>query len=132
MSREIKFRAWSKFPKMFLDMEDACYYLLPFGKLVQIAFDERRRATHRELDTVVQLYTGLKDKHGKEIYEGDILKYGSCVEVVFYEPTMGRFMTELKKCNDESEIGEISSLSPYYTDNYEVIGNIYENSELLK
>ena len=130
--REIKFRAWSKFPKMFLDMSDACYYLLPFGKLVQITCNKRNRAIHRELDVVVQFYTGLKDCKGKEIYEGDILKYGSCVEVVFYEPTMGRFMTELKKCNDESKIGEISSLSPYYTDNYKVIGNIFENSEVLK
>ena len=77
-------------------------------------------------------FTGLKDCKGVEIYEGDILQYGSCVEVVFYEPTMGRFMTKLKKCNDESEIGEISSLSPYYTDNYEVIGNVFENKELLK
>ncbi|MBR2157282.1 MAG: hypothetical protein IJ923_04485 [Campylobacter sp.] len=132
MSREIKFRAWDQVSKIFLDMSDACYYLLPFGKLVQITCNTRKPDTHIELNTVVQLYTGLKDWNGQEIYEGDILKYGSCVEVVFYEPTMGRFMTELKKCNDESEIGEISSLSPYYTDNYKVIGNIFENSELLK
>ena len=87
---------------------------------------------HKVLSKTVGQFTGYRDRDGVEIYEDDILQYGSCVEVVFYEPTMGRFMTKLKKCNDESEIGEISSLSPYYTDNYKVIGNIFENLEFLK
>ena len=127
MSREIKFRAYTfgeglkksmcRVKKIdFSDGEITCEhdYKFKFGEFELMQF------------------TGLKDCNGVDIYEGDILRFGSCVEVVFYEPTIGRFMTELKKCNDESEIGEISSLSPYYTDNYEVIGNIYENSELLK
>ena len=127
--REIKFRAWIK-NRQQMDMVDC----LELRKNVNVKYIHTRLHGLKLKPFEVELmqYTGLKDRDSKEIYEGDILKYGSCVEVVFYEPTMGRFMTELKKCNDESKIGEISSLSPYYTDNYKVIGNIFENSEVLK
>ena len=129
MSREIKFRAWDKKEKLMGAVERLNF---EYGE-VSLNFFHDYYKDHISFDKVeLMQYTGLKDCKGVEIYEGDILKYGSCVEVVFYEPTMGRFMTELKKCNDESEIGEISSLSPYYTDNYKVIGNIYQHLELLK
>ena len=133
MSREIKFRIWDKEHKKLLINTDYKDFVINMQGQVYCISGYFDHAKVDEYDGVqISQFTGLKDRQGREIYEGDILKYGSCVEVVFYEPTMGRFMTELKKCNDESEIGEISSLSPYYTDNYEVIGNIYENSELLK
>ncbi|MBP3223981.1 MAG: hypothetical protein J6M14_01595 [Campylobacter sp.] len=133
MSREIRFRIWDKEHKKLLINTDYKDFVINMQGQVYCISGYFDYAKVDEYDGVqISQFTGLKDRQGREIYEGDILKYGSCVEVVFYEPTMGRFMTELKKCNDESEIGEISSLSPYYTDNYKVIGNVYENSELLK
>ena len=69
-------------------------------------------------------YTGLKDKNDKEIYEGDIFKVGNTCSFVVYRIAGFRFNSYMEKglINDlysASKIGEI-------------IGNIYENPELLK
>jgi hypothetical protein len=65
-------------------------------------------------------YTGLKDKNGKEIYEGDILKSDIFTgQVIYYAPT---FMVVEKDGWDMITNGE----------DYEIVGNIYENPELLK
>lgn len=78
-------------------------------------------------DTVGQ-YTGLKDKNEKKIYEGDFLKYiskGINYDFVFFEDGCFKIM--------QSKIKTIRSVS-YHLEKYkcEIIGNIYENLELLK
>ena len=79
-------------------------------------------------DTIGQ-YTGLKDKNGKEIYEGDILKI-DC-------PTM-KMTGEIKYSEMSAmfyiydEIDDIEETLWYQEEEYEVIGNIYDNSELLE
>ena len=79
------------------------------------------RDTH---DCVLLEYTGLKDKNGKEIYEGDVMQN---------EDGVGRSVAEWDHCGFNRRwipIGVTSPLS-LNTEQWEVIGNIYENPELL-
>lgn len=109
--REIKFKAWDKEFKQFSDM--ALNY-----KIADINY-------YTDYEWVQ--YTGLKDKNGKEIYEGDILEFSGNVValgIVKYNENFATFQA----CNGNSGwlFGNESGT------NIEILGNIYENPELVK
>lgn len=76
--------------------------------------------------------TGLKDKNGKEIFEGDVLAIETDEGVtnlkVFWDEKHALFMFESKKYNEKDLLAELVEDNTYP---FEIIGNIYENKELL-
>ena len=78
-------------------------------------------------------FTGMFDKNGKEIFEGDILAFETDDEVinvnVFWDEEHALFMFESKKYNEQEPLAELVENNTYP---FEIIGNIYENPELLE
>jgi uncharacterized phage protein (TIGR01671 family) len=126
--REIKFRAWDGERMWTLDQM--------FVGVGQIGFSDEHyvdlNADDHETVELMQ-YTGLKDKNGVEIYEGDIIrvndeyKYGNDVDAlkVYYNESGG-----FSPFVDLFDYDGMTFLDCY--SDYEVIGNIYENPELAK
>lgn len=77
--------------------------------------------------------TGLLDKNGKEIFEGDILAFETNDEVInvkiFWDEKHALFMFRSEKYNEEEPLAELVEANTYP---FEIIGNIYENPELLE
>lgn len=84
-------------------------------------------------DTLGQ-FTGLIDKNGKEIYEGDIIGCHNpdIVHLIFYNESQGRFMAALNGDIENDFFGVCGLDDSRWNASKEVIGNIHDNLELLK
>lgn len=82
---------------------------------------------------VIMQSTGIEDKNGKEIFEGDILAFETDEGIinvnVFWDSKHALFMFGSKKYNEEEPLAELVEVNAYP---FEVAGNIYENPELLE
>ena len=97
--------------------------------IYQIGDFEKSLCYKVDKDTVGQ-YTGLHDKNGKEIYEGDIVKWADYTMEIFWGEDIGLgYGFCWKPCGSNKYYHESMT---GFIDEYEVIGNIYENKELLE
>ena len=130
--KELKFRAWDG--TQMLTEENFNFVVSAYDSIIKL--DEYGWTEHG-VDCVEQ-YTGLKDKNGKEIYEGDIIKVnddfdkyglnaGEIYEVYF---NAGGF-----RCKPKYESSIARGDKGFWMDDgndYEVIGNVHEDNDLLE
>lgn len=120
--REIKFRAWDKHKNKM----DNGFIMNSNGEILETMYGEIIATLP---NYKLMQYTGLKDKNGKEIYEGDIIEWslfpdGAKVRI--------RDVVEFKRgCFIAKNRMELLGIKPPHRE-IEVMGNIYENPELLE
>ncbi|MEB3189044.1 MAG: YopX family protein [Snowella sp.] len=146
--RELKFRAWdfkkNRFVENDLDLYDRpnanvgeyaigsngklCFFESTEGGMETIEFDDS--------EIEVSWYTGLKDKNRKEIYEGDCImelteSIGWCEKCVGWQ-IVGKYDNEsiCHRCDGDYSLDELVDENGLLTE--QVIGNIYENPDLLQ
>lgn len=120
-----KFRFWDTNENVMIDWETA----------MQTAFNGGRGDNYysllyrlfRNLDIIKEQCTGLRDKSGKLIYEGDIIKYGSKTFKVIFNQGIASFTVELSKAPKWYPCVNKGTM-----ESAEVIGNIHQNPELLE
>lgn len=132
--RTIKFRVWDKIEKRMAPVTSIDF---PVPKLKGHHTDVRVNYMISKLkyswtalggDYELMQYTGLKDKNGNEIYEGDIVKGLIAADFGEYFQVKG----EVTWSNNKAMFMVTSSMLFELSPQSEVIGNIYENKEVLK
>lgn len=123
--RKIKFRAWLKEKKIIGEVLGIDI----LHKEIFFSNEDVNCYEHTDFkDIELMQYTGLKDMREKEIYEGDIVKLRANhgIGVIKYSDEWGAFVVEYIKPRPLSVLG-----INYYKEDIEILGNIYENPELL-
>lgn len=137
MKREIKFRAWDLDFKKMLMVHEATFVN---GTMIGV------KGVNWDSKVIVMQSTGLHDKNGKEIYEGDVLESTETGRIyrILYLESWTRFaqyelVETIGQRDEDGSILRSNGISEDFSDDclsnpefYEVIGNIYKNPELLK
>jgi len=105
-----------------MDYDDDNFAISMGGKLFNYDSDVKGLIpVSRSFDYILMQYTGLKDKNGVEIYEGDVIKHND-INKPFLVESLEKFFTDM---------GAEQFDYSYSSEMLEVIGNIYENPELI-
>lgn len=128
--KTIKFRGKRKGGKwLYGDLlhRDGEIYILP-----EDAVDSMNN--YEVIPETVGQFTGLTDGSGKDIYEGDVIgcHNPSIKHLIFYNEKQGRFMAALNGDIENDFIGVCGLDDSRWTGSKKVIGNVYDNPELLK
>ena len=122
-----KFRAWHKELGRMMSISDMWFNVDSLGEigLNDSVMNDYITVSPDEIELMQS--TGLFDKNNKEIFEGDIVRVLDSPYTVFYDNERGSY--RLKPHDDRWNVDYMSNFS--HGGNFEVVGNIYENKELL-
>ncbi len=126
--RDIRFRAWDKKLKQFILKDNSLWNLISFSRNdILLLF---KQFVYKEIDweywekrVIFQQFTGLFDKNGKEIWEGDIIRNKEELLEVVFNQAYAQF--QFINPNKMYEYPDLNKQE------IEVIGNIFENESLL-
>lgn len=139
--REIKFNAWDRATKRWIALgfyilgETTCFDLVT-RELMKAPLE--KTTLERICDVVIVQYTGIKDKNGKEIYEGDVVRANTKDKIKWPSEGVVEYCGQGEKyccgywainCGENLD-GDIEYAHFWNFENFEVIGNVYENPEL--
>lgn len=124
--REIKFRAWNKVYKKYVEINElemgvkslAIKFITPSGRTLYLEHGN---------SIILEQYTGLKDKNGVEIYEGDIVKMDGLYYLIKWDDEGGKWCMSL-----ERDWMDYLFLTKKKAPFMEIIGNIHENGDLIR
>lgn len=119
MNRSIKFRAWDKKMQCIKEVVEINF------KLKQVTLKNEKKMLE---DVILSQYTGILDKHGKEIYEKDYIKNIKTDKI--YKVTWNGSHAAFEICDIENQYKSMFFVNSTLGD-YEIVGNIYENAEFL-
>jgi len=123
--REIKFRAWDDCEMDYLKDRYENPERTKNENLAEFLDDH--------YGCIIMQYTGLKDKSGKEIYEGDILSYDTNYDYLYFiEWDKNSALFQLKFILDKELCQDAVLFDDLYLDKLSIIGNKFENKELIK
>ncbi len=129
INREIKFRVWDGINKKMYEVSELNTNL----QQVTCWDDNDNKlffyfAGARQ-DCDLMQFTGLKDKNGKEIYEGDIFSFEGRSYQVYFDEARGSWSAINRKEGTDYKYQQ--NLTKMRAKRFEIIGNIYQNPELL-
>ena len=127
MNREIKFKVWDLYRCKMKNLKTISFEFTNTKDSLITANSDNGEVTDIGSRFILMQYTGKKDKNGKEIYEGDIIeKHFEKYEVLFHNCEW--VFTKLKDYYKE----QFYKLNFFDDENFEIVGNIYENPEFTQ
>ena len=124
--RELKFRAWAEVDGIKTSCTDMMVYFEPMQCDNGMWFNAPDNVYHiNEYHSLMQ-YTGLKDKNGADVYEGDYLRHKESIFKIDYSELDFGFVFWHPKLKEDLGLPYLKGLK-----DFEIVGNIYQNPELI-